>query len=129
MDIIEEYTKEFELDAELNAVNLKDKQYRHPTIRAKWWYRLRQHQRKVLDIQRSIEDVILAKTIKEQQLSKISERAVKQKLTSDLEIISMKRQLTEEMEVVDYIDGLMNILAGMGFDMKNLVEMLKMEQL
>lgn len=129
MDIIEKYTKEFEMDAELNQVNLKDRQYKHPTIRLKWWYRLRQHQRKMIEIKRDIEKLILVKTVKEQQMSNISGRAVSEKLKSDPDIIEMKRDLIDEEEVVDYIDGLLTILAGMGFDMKNLVELIKMEQL
>ncbi len=127
--MIDKYAKEMEIDTELSLLNLRDRQLSQPNIRHKWLYRLMQHKRKKAQLNFKLSQIIDNRSQEEIKLSRLSMPKLKAKIDKESDVISIKRQIQEENEVIDYLDSVQSILSSMSFDMKNLVELLKLESL
>lgn len=125
--MIDTYAKELEVDMELSILNLKDRQLAHPTIRHKWLYRLIKHKRRVGELKEELEDLVYELTAKEEKLERVSLPRLNAKIEKDPTVIALKRLKDAEYKTVEYLDGVQNILSSMSFDMKNIVEIMKLE--
>lgn len=125
--MLEQYAKELEQDLELTLLNIKDRQLSHPNIRHKWLFRLIQHKKNVARIREDIEDLTNDLTDKEFKISKISLPKLKAKIEKDPSCIDYKRKLKNEQQIVEYLEGVQSILSSMSYDMKNVVDILKLE--
>lgn len=127
--MVDKYAKELEIDTELTLLNLRDRQLSQPNIRHKWLYRLMQHKRKVSELNSQLFDLVEKHSNEEMKLSKISMPKLKMKIDKESDVLSIKKQIQEQKEIIEYLDGVQSILSSMSFDMKNLVELLKLESL
>ena len=131
METIDKYRKELEEDTQINMLNLRDSQMRLPGIKHKWASRLINHK---MDLSKNKNLIIKAKeTIIETQLknSKItmSRPALEKNAEGHDTVIRLKNNVKDEEFVIMYLEKVEQILKSMTFDIKNLVEILKLEQL
>lgn len=130
MEILDKYTKELEEDTKINMLNLRDAQMRLPAIKHKWVARLINHR---MEISKTKSLIIKAKdAIIEKQINnkiKLSRPALEKNAESHDTVIRLKKRIKEEEFVVMYLDKVEQIFKSMTFDIKNLTEILKLEQL
>jgi hypothetical protein len=127
-DLAAKYAAEMEIDTDIDAINLKDKQYSSPRVKHKWLYRLMQCKRNLYTLMDAKEQLVNQK-LADNPLN-LSKKTLSTKAESDSDIRMLSKEIREYELLVDYLDASVNkILSQMGFDFKNLVELIKMEQL
>ena len=126
-ELTEKYAKELEIDTQVDATNLLEKQYSAPNMRHKWLYRrtqAKQHLLRLFDAK----DALLHQKMQVNVLP-VSIPALKKKAEGDLDIRQINRQIQDQEILVEYLDDAVKQLNQIGFDFRNLVEMMKMETL
>ena len=131
METIDKYRKELEEETKIDALNLRDVQMKLPAIKHKWVARLIQHK---IELKKTKDIIIKAKeTIVEQQLQNAKVKLSKPTLLSNAEnnetVLKLKARVIEEEFVVMYLEKVEKVLSQITFDIKNLTEIMKLEQL
>lgn len=127
-DLARKYAAEMEIDTDIDIINLKDKQFSSPRVKHKWLYRLMQAKRNLYTLMDAKEQ-IMNQRLSDNPLG-LSKKVIATKVESDADIRMLSKEIREYEILVDYLDASVNkILGQMGFDFKNLVELIKMEQL
>lgn len=127
MEILEDYAKEIETDTQIDASNVMDKQLSSPNVKHKWLYRLMKCKKHLLDIIDQKEQFVQeALTINNPlNLSKVN---ITNKVGSDPAYRLLQKNIKDQELLVEYLDMAVNkIFSQIGFDFKNLVELMKME--
>ena len=130
MEILDKYTKELEEDTKINMLNLRDAQMRLPGIKHRWASRLINHK---MEISKTKSLIIKAKDaiIDKQMDGKItmSRPSLEKKAESNDIVIRLRKKVKQEEFIVMYLEKVEQILRSMTFDIKNITEILKLEQL
>jgi hypothetical protein len=128
--LLEQYAKEVEIDTSIDATNVMDKQMSAPNVKHKWLYRLMQARMQLLKYTEEKEAILQAAIEHNPARLKISNAAIKASVESKDEVKALNTKINRYTLLVDYLDGVVNkIYTQIGFDFKNLVELMKMEQL
>lgn len=129
IDIFEEYSKEIEMDVQLDRINVLDKQFSLPNTKHKWLTRLMRAKRELIRLVDEKDHYIHRVMTKDNPLN-LSKSAIANRVESQIDYKTLQKQIKEQEILVEYLDGSVNkIFSQMGFDFRNLVELLKMEQL
>lgn len=127
-ELIEKYAKEIEVDTQLDVTNIMEKQLSAPNVKHKWLYRLTQTKRDLFKLLDKKEDMLQQELAGNTlNLPKIS---VQRKLDSNPDMLKLNRLIREQELLIEYLDNNVNkIFSQIGFDFKNLVALMQMEQL
>jgi len=129
MDIIEQYILELEKDVSLDQFNIRDCQMKLPAYKHKWVGRLMRHKHQVVKLNQKKQ--ILKKTvvskIQDASTYKISKPAAEKAAGSHESIIDLTNKINELNVVIEFLEKSERILSSMTFDIKNLVEIMKLE--
>lgn len=131
MEILEKYIKDIEEDLKIDEFNIKDASLRSPGRKHYWVARLIHHKRTLLKLER--EKLQLKKKIMQevqyQSPVKLSNVTV-DKSADDSEIIrNISRQIEEEKLIIEFLEKTEKTFSSLTYDIKNIVEIMKMEQL
>jgi hypothetical protein len=127
-DLIKEYSEQIEEDTKIDVLNLKDKQLSSPNVKHKWLFKLTMEKKKLLELLDK-KDRIVAEKMKDNPLE-LSKARIQAKANTDDTMININKDIKKQELMIEYLDGAVNkIFSQMGFDFRNLVELLKMEQL
>ena len=125
---IEQYAKEIEEDTSIDIVNLRDKQFSSPQTKHKWLYKMTMEKKRLLELYEKKDQIMVTKNI--DNPLQLSRAAMKAKADKDDDVIELNKEIKKQELLVEYLDAAVNkIFSQMGFDFKNLVELIKMEQL
>lgn len=128
-ELLEEYSKEIELDTSIDVTNIMDKQFSSPNTKHKWLFRLMKSKRELIRLIEEKDNFLNSAMNKDNPL-KLSKAAMANKLDSLDDYKKLQKKIKEQEILVEYLDSSVNkIFSQMGFDFRNLVELLKMEQL
>lgn len=128
-ELLEEYSKEIELDTSIDVTNILDKQFSSPNTKHKWLFRLMKSKRELIRLIEEKDNFLNSAMNKDNPL-KLSKAAMANKLDSLEDYKKLQKKIKEQEILVEYLDSSVNkIFSQMGFDFRNLVELLKMEQL
>jgi len=127
-ELIEKYAKEIESDTQLDVTNIMEKQLSAPNVKHKWLYRLTQTKRDLFRLLDKKEDMLQQELAGNTlNLPKIS---IQRKLDSNPDMLKLNRLIREQELLIEYLDNNVNkIFSQIGFDFKNLVALMQMEQL
>ena len=131
MEIIDKYAKELEEDTLINMLNLRDSQMRLPGMKHKWTARLINHKMELSKTNSLIikaKDVIIEKQITNNKI-KMSRPSLEKAADTHVTVIRLREKIKEEEFIIMYLEKVEQILRSMTFDIKNLTEILKLEQL
>lgn len=127
-NLFEEYEKEIFSDTKIDELNLLEKQLQLPAIKHKWVARLITHKRKVNNLQKK------RKEIKEIVLSKMSDipkgipkKMLDAKIDTTEEIQKIDEKIEEHNIMVEYLEKVEQIFKSMSFDLKNIIDINKLE--
>lgn len=131
MDLIKRYKEEIGNDLVINDFNIKEVQLRLPARKHFWAARLidakielhsLQKQKKALKKQ-------IVKRLQQEAPIKLTQQSAEIAAESSNEIGSLNDQIKEYEFVIEYLDKATSVLNQVGWDIKNIIEIQKLEQL
>jgi Tfp pilus assembly protein PilN len=124
---IEQYAKDLDIDTQVDVTNIMEKQMSAPNVRHKWLYKLVQSKQGLLRLLDEKEALMQHKM--QGNPLPVSAPALKRKAEGDLDIRTLNNKIHQQELLVEYLDGAVKQINQIGFDFKNLVELMKMENL
>lgn len=129
MEILERYSQEIAEDTAVDEINVKDVAMRLPGIKHKWVARLINHKRQLNRLENEKESIIEAtmKKIKEKGDIQLSKTAMTAKISTLESIKALDEKIDEQKALVDYLEHVESIFRYMTNDIKNVIDIMKME--
>lgn len=129
MDILEKYSQEITEDTAIDELNVKDIAMRLPGLKHKWVARLINHKRQLNRLEKEKEEIIEStlKKIKEKNEIQLSKTAMSSKISTLESVKTINLKIDEQKALVDYLEHVESIFRYMTNDIKNVVEVMKME--
>lgn len=129
MDLLEKYSKEIEMDTSIDVTNIMEKQLSCPNVKHKWLFRLMKAKKHLIDLV-DLKDNFVNNVMNRDNPLKLSKAVISNKLETQGDYKELQKKIREQELLVEYLDSSVNkIFSQMGFDFRNLVELIKMEQL
>ena len=132
MDLMEKYKEELAIDTAVDEMNVLEQQMKLPAVKHKWVARLIEHKNKLNKLNRrrkSTRAAVLANL----ETNGIPIGIPKGKIESKIDGTESMTFLDEEIEDVEcmilYLEKIEQIFRSMTYDIKNIVEIQKMESM
>jgi hypothetical protein len=129
MDIIEKYAQDVAADAAIDEINVKEVAMRLPGIKHKWVARLINHKRPLYALENERAELVerTVKKIKEKNEIQLSKTAMISKISSFDTVKSLDDKMSEQKAIIEYLEHVESIFRYMTNDVKNVIEIMKME--
>jgi hypothetical protein len=130
MDFFEKIKKEIDTDLKLDRIELLEKQLMLPAIKHKWVSRLIENKRlkNQLEIKKKNLKADVLKTLQENGIpSNIPKAALDRKIDSSESVSKIDEQIKETEIIIEYLEKVENICRSLTYDIKNAVELEKLE--
>lgn len=139
-DRLEKYMKEFSADVTLNETNIHDKTLLRSALAAKWCryeYEEKRYKEKMTaeldDLKTKIaqklyekkKNAIISQTINETMIKIEADKVLK----SSPQYLEKKKDIDDQDEIIRFIGEAKQIISQFGFDIKNSIDILKLEQI
>ncbi|NBW58131.1 hypothetical protein EBR43_10215 [bacterium] len=127
--LLEEYIKELEEDLKIDEMNLKEYQLKLPGIKHKWAGRCIRHKLELIDIkkQREIHKKNIIEKIQEQSPVKLALPVVERTAEKHSEVIEFDNKIKQLDLIVELLEKSEKTLSSTSYDIKNIVEIIKLE--
>ena len=127
--MLDEYIVELENDLKIDELNLKDYQLRLPAIKHKWVGRCIRKKLELSQLIKKLEDIktTLITQIQADAPVKLSTGVISQKLDTHDIILKYKAQIEENKLIIELLEKTEKTFNSATFDIKNLVEIMKLE--
>ena len=129
MKQLEEYIKEMGRDVELDEFNMKDIQMKLPALKHKWVGRLIRHRGEISKLQQSRDNMI--KQISQEMIDtatyQVTLPTAQKAAEKHSSIKNIDESIKENKLIVDFLEKGEKIFSSMSFDIKNIIEMMKLE--
>jgi hypothetical protein len=131
MDLLSKYSEQIAEELKINSSNVKDAQMFLPSRKHFWVARLLEHKRDLFNLKKKKDKLVKALIDNKQVnspvlLSKTSQEKI-------LEANDTVEKLTDDIKnnelLVEYLEKVEKIYSAMTYDYKNIVELIKMEQM
>lgn len=124
---IDTFAIELDADTQVDSTNILQKQLSAPNVRHKWLYRLVMAKKALIKMDEAKEEMISQKlNVSNLPVSNIAARKNAER-QPDVSILD--KEMRQQELLVDYLDAAVKQMNQIGFDYKNLVELMKLEQL
>ena len=122
------YRQELEKDVEINLANIREKSMLVSSIRAKWLGHYAKEKENLDRIKRIRAKMVVQKSAGAgtQSVLKLKTDTAVSEGDEKIQRLDTLRKVTEAN--IDYIEHVFNILDGFGFQIKNTIELLKLER-
>ena len=130
MDILEEFKKELQEDTKIDEINLYQKQLMLPAIKHKWVARLIEEKRSLNRLnkkKKEIRDKVLSVLQNEGIPAGIPKSNLEKKIESSELMVKINEDIEDKEIIIEYLEKVETIFKSMTFDLKNIVEITKME--
>lgn len=129
IELLELYSKEIEMDTSIDVTNIMEKQLSCPNVKHKWLFRLMKAKKDLIELI-DYKDNFVNNIMNNDNPLKLSKAVISNKLESQMDYKTLQKKIKYQEILVEYLDSSVNkIFSQMGFDFKNLIELMKMEQL
>lgn len=128
-NLFEKYKEELKDDLAIDDFTLHDKQMKLPGVKHKWVYRLiqmKQERAKLTELRQTAMEKVV-ESIREAQIVSLSDRALITKASSHEIIKKIDSQIIYCKNLIDYLERVEKVCSQTTFDIKNLVEIKKLE--
>jgi anion-transporting ArsA/GET3 family ATPase len=137
---LEEYMKEFEEDMKLNDGNIHEKTLLRSSIAAKWCrfgYEEERYKKKILESLDELKEKISQKLYEKKKTEVINQtmkdNMIKIEVEKLIKSTSQYQKISEDLkmqdEIIRFIMEAKQIISQFGFDLKNAIEILKLENI
>ena len=129
LEIIEKYQEELKDHLTIDEFNLKDTQLQLAGRKHIWVGRLMRHKHELNTLQRQKKEKLasLTKQVQEQSNVRLSSPAAEKVAQNSNTISTINEQIESALLCIDYLERVEKILSSVGFDLKNIVEINKLE--
>ena len=131
MSLLEQYITELAKDVEIDDFSLKESQMKLPAIKHKWVGRLVRHKKELHQIhseKRATIKTLVEKIKSRNEYARTTPAAEKLARKHD-KVIEFDEKIRDMDLVVELLDKCDKIFHSMSFDIKNLIEIIKLETL
>lgn len=131
MELLKRYKEEIGADLVVTDFNIKDVQLKLPSRKHFWAARLIDAKITLQDLQKRKKNLKkdLVKRIIAEAPVKITQHTAESAAESTEELISINDSIKEYELVIEYLEKVERIMAGMGYDIRNIINIMQMEQL
>ena len=129
MELLEKYIKEMGEDVELNEFEMKDVQMKLPAIKHKWVGRLVRHKGELERYQENRDKTIkvVAQEIIETATYQVTLPSAQKAAEKHNSIRNIDENIKEQKLIIDFLEKSEKIFTSMSFDIKNIIEIMKLE--
>jgi len=123
---IEVYNKELIEDIKLSEMNIKQKSLETPALKAKWlrkFFAEQWHEKKLA----RAKEILTEEYIKNHGKMGVAKFRVQGEAEQSTEILAIDRELIQQRELLRYLDSVLKIMSSFGFDTKNVIDIMKLE--
>ena len=131
VELIERYKDEIGRDLVINDFNIKDVQLKLPSRKHYWAARLidaKIAHYKLIKRKKLLKESIARRLISDAPV-RITQQTAEIAAENTEELQSIAIEIKDYEFVIEYLEKVEKIMSGMGFDIKNIIEIQKMEQL
>ena len=131
MKQLEEYIKEMGTDVDLDEFNLKDVQMKLPALKHKWVGRLIRAKGELERLRSSRDNVVkqVAQEIIDTATYQVNLTTAQKAAEKHASVKAIDESIKENRLIVDFLEKGERIFSGMSFDIKNIIEVMKLETL
>ena len=131
MDILEKYIDEIEKDLQINEFNLKDSSMKTPARKHYWVSKLINHKKNLNKLKKEKDEIKkeITRQIIENSPVKVTLPTAERAAYNHEKMISVSDKIKEEELVIEFLEKTEKTFSAIGFDIKNIIEIMKMEQL
>jgi hypothetical protein len=129
LELLKVYNEQIKPQVSINELNVKDVQFDLPNRRHYWAGRLIYHKAAILKLQRMRKEAQkkLKEKIEKESPVSLESRSVKASIESHPIVEKIDQEMAEHELLVDYLSKIENNFKSLGFDIRNLVELIRME--
>jgi len=129
MTLLQKYITELENDVKLDELNLKDAALTLPGKKAKWVSRLMLEKSELIALQKRKEKQLISviEAIKAESPVKMTYPSLKEAAERHNIVSQINNEIREKEGVIEFLEKVEKTIHSVGFDIKNLIELLKME--
>ena len=131
MNLLDQYIDEIEKDLQINEFNLKDSSMKTPARKHYWVSKLIRHKKNLL-ILRKQRDIIkreVTEKLIEESPVKITLPVAEKASYKHEKMKEVSEKINEEELIIEFLEKTEKTFSAVGFDIKNIIEIMKMEQL
>jgi predicted nuclease with TOPRIM domain len=127
--LLEDYIKELENDLKINELNLKDYQLMLPGVKHKWAGRCIRHKLQINDLRKKREQLkrSLVEKIQEQSPVKLALTVIERTADKCSEVADIDNQIKELELIIELLEKSEKTLSSASYDLKNIIEIIKLE--
>ena len=130
MDTLENFKLELDDDTKIDEINLLDKQMMLPAIKHKWVARLIYYKRTLNSLNRKkkeLRESVLENFEKNGMPPGLPKSVLDKKIELSAPIVKIQEQIEDTEIIIQYLEKIETIFKTMTYDMKNIVDITKME--
>lgn len=127
--LLDDYIKELENDLKISELEIKDYQLKLPGIKHKWAGRCIRHKLQLNDLRKK-RDLLkrqIVDKIQEQSPVKLNLPVVERTAEKASELIELDNQIKELELIVELLEKSEKTLSSTSYDLKNLIDIIKLE--
>ena len=131
MELLNRYKKEIESDILINDFNIKEVQQKLPSRKHFWTGRLidsKVEQQNLIKRKKRIKAEII-KRINAESVVRLTPQSIDHAAEQTEEIAGITEKIKEYDYIIEYLEKIEKIMSNMHWDIRNIVEIQKMEQL
>jgi len=131
MKQLEQYIKEMGVDVDLDEFNLKEVQMKLPALKHKWVGRLIRAKGELERLKSSRDNTIkmIAQEMIDTATYQVTLATAQKAAEKHPNIKNIDESIKENRLIVDFLEKGERIFSGMSFDIKNIIEVMKLETL
>jgi len=131
VDLLDQYIAEIEKDLQINEFNLKDSSMRTPARKHYWVSKLIKHKRNLIVLEKERDNVKkeITKKIIEESPVKVALPVAEKASNNHEKMIQLQQKVNDEKLIVEFLEKTEKVFSAVGFDIKNIIDIMKMEQL
>lgn len=128
-EIIDRYSNELKPEISLNKLNLGEHQSKLPSLKHKWAGRYINHKRNLIKLKVQKKDLYseLIKEYIENSPVKININIAEKAVQNNPNIQKINNKIEEEQVILEYLEKIQSIVNNIQWDIKNLIELEKLE--
>ncbi len=131
MKIIDQYKKEIETELQVDEFNIKDVSMKTPGRKHFWVCKLIQHKKNLLNLkaQRYNLKKELVKLIQKESPVKVTLPVAEKTAYTHEKMVELQQQIDDQELIIEFLEKTEKTFTSLSFDIKNIIEIMKMETL
>jgi hypothetical protein len=131
VEILERYIQEITEDLKLDEFTIKDASLKSPGRKHFWVSRLINHKRNLYKLEAQLEETLgtLVNEVQSQAVIKLSKDSVITAAQNNDLIKNLKLQIKEEKLIIEFLEKTEKSFSSLTYDIKNIIDIIKLEQM